>query len=84
MGNGVPIIGKGGKDPELGYNTLEVLKQHGRMLRIHYNTIGCHCECMGMMCENILHEDSPEFGYQDFKVAMIKWGLTDEKGEPIL
>ena len=75
------------KETEFGYNTIEVIKQHSRMLRLHYNTIGCHCECLGMASENILSEvtnQEPIFNYKSFAEVMGKWGLVNDKGEPIL
>ena len=75
------------KEHEFGYHTIDVLRQHSRMLRIHYNTIGCHCECLGMASENILSEVNsvePNFKMKDFAEVMQKWGLVDEKGKPIL
>ena len=75
------------KETNFGYHTIEVLKQHSRMLRLHYNVIGCHCECLGMASENILSEvtgQDPVFSYKSFAEAMEKWGLIDKKGKPIL
>ena len=83
---GVKIFGQG-KDIEFGYHTLEALKNHSRMLQVHYKTIGCHCECLGMASENILSEvagENPTFKMKDFAEVMQKWGLVNEKGEPIL
>lgn len=75
------------KETEFGHRTIEVLKQHSRMLHLHYNTIGCHCECLGMASENLSSEvqgKDPEFKMKDFGEAMQKWGLVDKKGKPIL
>jgi hypothetical protein len=67
--------------------TLDVLKTHTDMMKLHYKTLACHCECMGMMSENMLsatYGTSPKFGQRDFNIIMFKWGLVDKDGKVII
>ena len=58
-----------------------------RIHDLHARAIGCHCECLGMNAENswaVCSNTSPPYSAEHYKEAMQKWGLVDEKGEPII
>jgi len=68
-------------------DSMEALKAHTDLMKLHYKSIGCHCETMGMMSENMLSAcegQKPMFGLLHFKEIMHRWGMTNEKGEPII
>jgi hypothetical protein len=68
-------------------DTLDALKTHTNMMKLHYKTLACHCECMGMMSENMLsaiYGTSPKFDQQYFNITMFKWGLIDKEGKVII
>jgi|LGVF01.2.fsa_nt_gb hypothetical protein len=43
----------------------------------------CHCECMGMYCENI-HSDKAQYNMKDFDFVMQKWGVIDDRCNPLI
>lgn len=68
-------------------DSLEALKVHTDLMKLHYKAIGCHCETMGMMSENMLSAclgQQPLFGILHFKEVLHRWGLTDQKGDPVI
>jgi len=57
------------------------------ILRMHTNALACHCECLGMNAENCsaaCADQSPPFNENHYAQSMQKWGLINEKGEPII
>jgi hypothetical protein len=71
----------------LAKDSKEVLKVHTDMMKLHYKAMGCHCEVMGMMSENMLSAclgQQPMFGTLHFREVLHRWGMTNEKGEPII
>ena len=71
----------------LAKDSKEVLKVHTEMMKLHYKAMACHCEVMGMMSENMLSAcigQQPMFGTLHFTATMRKWGLLNEKGEPLV
>lgn len=67
--------------------SLDALDIHKDMMKLHYKAIGCHCETMGMMSENMLSAclgQQPMFSILHFREVMRRWGMTDEKGEPTI
>ena len=79
----VDLIG-GSKSSGLNFgdNTLNALKAHKLMMGLHYQVLGCHCECMGMMAENqVSPSEEPIYKMEDFKKAMTRWGLLNKAGE---
>jgi len=72
---------------KLGRESREVLNVHKEMMKLHYRALGCHCEVMGMMSENMLSAcegTQPMFGILHFKEVLHRWGMTNEKGEPVI
>jgi len=54
---------------------------------IHARALACHCECLGMNAENALAvcgDYVPPYTDKDYFKVMEKWGLSDEKGNPII
>lgn len=71
----------------LAKDSKEVLKVHTDMMKLHYKAMGCHCEVMGMMSENMLSAcegSQPLYGVLHFREVLTRWGITNEKGEPII
>ena len=67
--------------------SLDVLSVHKDMMKLHFKAIGCHCETMGMMSENMLSACEgikPMFGILHFREVMRRWGMINEKGEPMI
>jgi len=57
------------------------------MLRLHTVAIACNCECLGMNAENaiaVCGNCTPPYGEDAYDSVMQKWGLMNEKGEPII
>ena len=57
------------------------------MLELHGRAIACHCECLGMNAENALAvcgNYTPPYNDEAYFKVMQKWGLSDEKGNPII
>lgn len=72
---------------ELGSESRQVLDTHREMMKLHYRALGCHCEVMGMMSENMLSAcegNKPMFGILHFREVLRRWGMTNEKGEPVI
>jgi len=67
--------------------TSATMAAHIALLDIHSRVLACHAECLGMNAENMLavcrNETAP---YSDniYKGVMVKWGLINEIGEPII
>ena len=58
-----------------------------QMLHLHAKVIACHCETLGMNSENCIAAINgiiPPYPYKEYKEVMIKWGLIDEDGNPII
>lgn len=72
---------------KLSKDSEQVLKVHTDMMKLHYKAMGCHCEVMGMMSENMLSAcvgQQPLFGTLHFREVMFRWGMIDQKGNPII
>jgi hypothetical protein len=57
------------------------------LLEIHSRALACHCECLGMNTENavaVCNNGVPPYKDIDYFSTTQKWGLTNEKGEPII
>lgn len=68
-------------------DTMDALKTHTAMMKLHYKALCCHCEVMGMMSENTLSAmlgTMAKFTNQDFTMAMSRWGLVDKDGKSII
>lgn len=64
-----------------------VLKSHENIMSIHIRALACHCECLGMNAENcqaMCADAKVPFGDYAYNLAMQKWGLINEKGNPII
>ncbi len=76
------IGGHKGSGLNFGSKTLDSLKAHKLMLGLHYQVLGCHCECMGMMAENqVSPSEDLSYKMKDFKRVMVKWGLVNKEGK---
>jgi hypothetical protein len=68
-------------------DSMLALRTHTDMMKLHYKAVACHCEVMGMMSENMLSACTgvqPLFGHLHFKEVMFRWGMIDDKGNPII
>lgn len=53
----------------------------------HSRALACHCECLGMNAENALAvcgNYTPPYNDAAYYQVMAKWGLMNEKGEPLI
>lgn len=58
-----------------------------RTFNLHVRALACHCECLGMNSENSWRVCCNEvIAYTDehYLKTMQKWGLMNEKGEPLI
>lgn len=69
----------------------EVAKQREqgieKIMGLHIRAMACHCECLGMNAENsiaVCADYTPPYHQQAYVEVMQKWGLMNEKGEPII
>jgi len=72
---------------KLNKDSQKILTTHKEMMKLHYMAMGCHCEVMGMMSENMLCAvtgQPPMFDMLHFRECLRRWGLANEKGEPII
>ena len=63
------------------------LSAHNQLLEIHARALACHCECLGMNAENSYAccvGNSIPYGNDSYIQVMKKWGLINEKSEPII
>lgn len=54
---------------------------------LNNRTMGCHCECMGMMSDNMVSGmagGTAKYTNDDFDKVCQRWGITNEKGEVII
>lgn len=66
-----------------------IMQDHSVALNNHARALAAHCECLRMNAANcFLMSVSPNevllYNGDDYKIAMTKWGLINEKGDPIL
>ena len=57
------------------------------IMSLHVRALACHCECLGMNAENAIAvciNATPPYSDAHYNQVMTKWGLTNEKGEPII
>ena len=63
--------------------TEEIIKK----VETHARALACHCECLGMNAENnfatYLGKQIP-YNDDNYLATLQKWGLIDEKGNPII
>jgi len=58
-----------------------------KILDLHARALACHCECLGMNAENCVaacNDTKPPFRNNNYVFTLHKWGLTNEKGEPLI
>ena len=58
-----------------------------QMLEIHSRALICHCECLSMNAENCAAAcigGTAPYNDSHYYQAMQKWGLVNEKGEPLI
>ena len=73
---------------DIGPVTLQIAElaiEHFRT--IHSRAIACHCECLAMNAENCYaacRSSRPPYRDADYHAVMQKWGLINEKGEPLI
>lgn len=62
-------------------------KVHESAIKLHFRALACHCECLSMNAENtwrVCCSQPPPYLEAHYQHVMLKWGLIDEKGEPLL
>uniref|UniRef100_A0A6M3L8T2 Uncharacterized protein n=1 Tax=viral metagenome TaxID=1070528 RepID=A0A6M3L8T2_9ZZZZ len=67
--------------------SMRSMQSHELMLSIHSRALACHCECLGMNAENswaVCANTTPPYNVGHYGEVMQKWGLINEKGEPII
>lgn len=72
---------------DLKQDSKDVLSIHTDMMKLHYEAMACHSEVMGMMSENMVSAcvgQQPLFSTLHFREVMFRWGMIDEKGQPII
>jgi hypothetical protein len=60
---------------------------HTTILAIHTKALSAHCECLGMNAENCAAaciNTTPPYNDDHYLQVVKKWGLMDEKGEPLI
>ena len=71
----------------LSENTRRILEAYTYALQTHAYALACHAECLGMNAENtmacILGKSIP-YSDDSYLIALKKWGLTNEEGNPII
>lgn len=75
-------------DPNL-MDKIQVMAANSQMRihDLHSRTIACHCECMGMMSENMLMASRGStgiYGDGDFLNTMIKWEIVDKENKSLI
>lgn len=58
-----------------------------RSLDKHTRALACHCECLGMNAENcaaVCVDAAPPYNDSQYYQVIQKWGLINEKGEPVI
>ncbi len=53
----------------------------------HSKALAAHCECLGMNAENMwaaIANEEPVYKNEHYREMMQKWGLMNEKGEPMI
>jgi hypothetical protein len=63
------------------------LDAHTRLLELHARALACHCECLDMNAENCQRIAlGQHVAYSDdaYLTCMVKWGLINEKKEPLI
>ena len=71
----------------LDERVIRMFNAHGELMKIHTKALACHCECLGMNAENSLaciRDISPPYSDESYSKVMQKWGLINDKGEPII
>jgi len=69
---------------EVVQTTYEI---HEKVMKLHFRAIACHCECLGMNAENchaMCIGSSIPYGNDSYLEAMLKWGLINEEGKPVI
>jgi len=64
-----------------------VEESYNKLLNLHARALACHCECLGMNSENswaVCSDITPPYNQGHYQEVMQKWGLINEKGEPII
>ena len=70
--------------------SLDAIRQmdaHNIMLGIHSRVLACHCECLGMNAENsfaVCKNRVIPYNNISYEEVMQKWGIVNNKGEPII
>jgi hypothetical protein len=60
---------------------------HQQVMMLHIRALAAHCECLGMNAENCQRAMmNQHIVYEDvsYLQVMAKWGLINQKGEPIV
>ena len=60
---------------------------HIKLMEIHSRALAAHCKCLGMNAENCCAASlnyTPPYNDDHYLTVMKKWGLINEKGEPMI
>ena len=60
---------------------------HDSILQLHSRVMACHCECLGMNAENMsaaCQDSIPPYTDTHYFQVMQRWGLVDDKFNPII
>ena len=72
---------------DISTNATNIFLSHENMMELLAKTLACHCECLGMNAENswaICGNTTPPFNNGHYQEILFKWGLVNEKGEPLI
>lgn len=70
-----------------GPDVVSMLRIHTQALAVHSRTMAAHCECLAMNAENMwaaIMNETPKYGEDAYHKLMVKWGLINKKGEPLI
>lgn len=63
------------------------MDRHARTMDKHARTMACHCECLAMNAENMwaaIANIDPVYLESHYHERMLKWGLIDKEGKPMI
>ena len=63
------------------------LRIHGQLMALHARALACLCECLGMNAENswrVCRNEPIAYNDNHYDKTMQKWGLVNEKGDPMI
>uniref|UniRef100_A0A6M3JA06 Uncharacterized protein n=1 Tax=viral metagenome TaxID=1070528 RepID=A0A6M3JA06_9ZZZZ len=57
------------------------------LLEFQARVMACHCECLALNAANMyacITNSQPPYDNRYYQEAMLKWGIVDRDGNPIL